>query len=69
MSDYFRCPHCRGLEPNPGDPRAQEQGVCADCWYEYYMQGWYGLERLDKVRDRQRFLVVLVWQVAPHSKS
>ena len=50
MSEY-QCPLC-GYASKPSDPRAQEQGVCADCWTEFYMQNWYQVEE-EKTRDRQ----------------
>ncbi len=47
MSDYFNCQEC-GYAPKPSDRRAREQGVCADCWTEYYMQDWYNLQAAEE---------------------
>lgn len=44
MSDYFNCPRC-GYAPKPSNDRAQEQGVCADCWTDFYMEEWYEADR------------------------
>jgi NMD protein affecting ribosome stability and mRNA decay len=36
--DYFKCPCCGLPSEKSSNPRAREQGVCSDCWWDFYQQ-------------------------------